>query len=1439
MVLLEDRLRLNSTSKTFFLQTKSSNRARLHRNSSFYVDVEIDQANLVPKYSDYDAWSSNSNGENLQFASVPGFPEVFSKYCRYPAPNHYTIKHVLERDRQTKVYPAKCFQHSRRLCPDGVAPGELYHYRSLNDACETAETSIICAKLNQKDCVLQTDLDKLYCTNYTNMITDIFGINKADFKEKPLQSFPTDFCAHAYRACRMCRDKCSHCDQSKSHVDSSCSCCYKECLSSCSGFYREPNCIQIPKQCAKGDTSQFTLTMSKPANMKLQFNCYLQHNVPKTLYTLRYRVRHDSGRFSSDWFSKTLATPPGNDSNSMMQQGTNRLDSLEVAHAVNFDTPNLLYLRGERASENEPYNYRVSSVEGEDTSLDKANATNAIEIQPKTPFLITTRTWSDSGNCRSLSEWSKIFRKPFSDLKPMEVERLGIQSRGEIAYHVQDPNRTPTITVRISEDESILKYVLTNATIRNDETFKSSLTRTNTNWSARISGSLTTCPGFFSIEVIDEVDNVKVLEQDVVILCPKIRFKMDIHIPRKSLQDKERLFLVRLSNAKQELELTLALVNKAARKVKEPVKKTRDEKPNPWIILTPLFAVTGCVLVCLLALIVYAQVTHKHEATSMDGHSGWKFVKIKNMTIEKDGYGKETTRPKDENRLKRRHLILVAFFVVVRVVYSVVFTFSIAFAILTFLHADNLKIIQECQDFIESKIDESNAMALQMDQHREREAKRLLDFSEDIQRSCDYFLGLQLQWLRYNMTCLIQENHLKMFNKLSKKIVRKVTEKVHKLKENIDERINEFRWATRRQLQGIKESLKTYGKRVYNNGWFALPGGAYEIKMTTSRKKREIAAKENLTQKSYHPEDATVRTYLKNETMEHISKNKSGFFTRRKRSISDSSLIGFLDFVGVIDQDKLIQAENNIISKLEYAKNGLADFSEILKTGKSPEHPLSTVLMCPLRYMIKSAKKQLQKGIRKLADEGEEWAKGKAECFVRNISDFFASNDSIRDSNDETTDSEFFTERIVYEDLHGFDNISNVSKASQSSIIESAQGGSYYNIEKGDIMEEMVDDQREELLEREGKIKNVTKMYDAEVFITTRKAILGVLVVIDILLFIYRGSKTYQIAFKLIEGFEETVRHDEDEFDEKHSSVKEGAAKLVRRTLDFLAEKLSRIIAVCKSLQKRMMRTNLLPLCIIIAASAAMLYLIVALLYNVMNVTVIEELGGYDMIASRLDTDHLFTNLAIDDQVDFINNNAMDQYKESVNDSISEYNSLILDFNSEQQERMERLNQQLCSLENDTNNCFGEQASLLNFNLQYCIIPTLEGTPYEDYDGDAYRQRLKRESKRFVDAVRNIILETIYFILAVALSIVIISTLSYVVFLFLKSRGMVRVKKVHVYKALPSEILEQFHLKSLETDDEQDGGNMPDKTAGHHKVTIPKIFLTESLESVNTTRDSR
>ena len=91
------------------------------------------------------------------------------KRCRFPGPNHYEVKHELHRNRQTRVYQTTCSEHSQGLCPSYVTPGEFYYFRSLNDACDTAEEAMVCRKRDQRDCRLKKNW-----INFIAQITLIF-----------------------------------------------------------------------------------------------------------------------------------------------------------------------------------------------------------------------------------------------------------------------------------------------------------------------------------------------------------------------------------------------------------------------------------------------------------------------------------------------------------------------------------------------------------------------------------------------------------------------------------------------------------------------------------------------------------------------------------------------------------------------------------------------------------------------------------------------------------------------------------------------------------------------------------------------------------------------------------------------------------------------------------------------------------------------------------------------------------------------------------------------------------------------------------------------------------------------------------------------------------------------------------------------------------------
>lgn len=312
---------------------------------------------------------------------------------------------------------------------------------------------------------------------------------------------------------------------------------------------------------------------------------------------------------------------------------------------------------------------------------------------------------------------------------------------------------------------------------------------------------------------------------------------------------------------------------------------------------------------------------------------------------------------------------------------------------------------------------------------------------------------------------------------------------------------------------------------------------------------------------------------------------------------------------------------------------------------------------------------------------------------------------------------------------------------------------------------------------------------------------------------------------KLLYGFEETLEHNVYEF--KTPTKKQRFADILGRIFDIFSKAFTKFIAIMKNLQKKVLRTNIVPLAIVVVIGAAVFYLIIFISLNVMNVTVIEELGGYRLISARLDSDLEFTNAAIADHIKFLNEHDMKLYKKSVTKTLRQYNNVLKNFNNAQVQRFKEFNEQICSISKEK--CIPLKPDFPKVSFSSCIIGRIEAPKFDDYNGTQYRYKLKFESKKYIDAARNIFLDTLYFIIAVVLSFGVIIIFSTIVFYFLKSRDMVRIKYIHVYPTLPPEILREYGLEDM--DDQHLRNEMKGSTDTVNKVKIPEKFVQNSKEN--------
>ena len=1347
-VLIEDQLKIKNTTRTVDITSDGFKTFSLHRDSGFSLDIVLDDLRLIPSYKDV---SSPIDNENKAFVSTPGFGQVRNRYCRYPAPNHYTLSHTLHKKRQTDMRSAVC--SADNSCPDGVYPGEMYYYRTLNDPCHTAASPAVCDKSNPNQCILEKKEGKLFCTTYTQALADVFGVRRSEFSDRPQMSYRTASCAVAHNACKLCKTNCSACAESNGRK--SCSCCFRECLARCQAYYEE-DCVETSGACAVGDTSEFKLVANRPANLRTKFNCYLEQEIPGRLYTVRYRVRHNSTRYQSDWVTENSAYLEM-DPSKHGTTGTNTFRGLKITHSIPFN-PRFVFLSGQRMKTNEPYVYRVAAMSS-GSRFSTGKVAPVQRIQPVSPFSVTTFGWGQDTNCWKLSNWEHMFRETYDSLLSASVHTKRRDSSGAFGYTVYHSAQPPSLTVDASDLRSILRSVVANGTIRNDDTFQSNLSRSNRTWMIHVSGYFTSCPGYLGVRVIDETDSVKLLHQELLVLCPRRHFHFDIEVPRKGTEDKERLFSVFMTDPHEEFRFQLAMVNKRKQDAEqERGKDSRDPRKSPWITLMPMFVTSGILLTALLSLMAYAQATKpKPVEYHVRLKSGWQIVKRK---IKADNTPPVWSRTRHRNKLKRRHLLLVVFVVVARIAYSVVCSFSMAIAVLAIVNSPGVQVLRDYNQFVQDKVIESHQCAEAMENFRTRESKRIFDQFKGIQKSCDYFVNMQFDWLSYNMSCILQENQVNIFDKVSERFSQRITNKLEGMKQKVNERTHAFcRRAESDILRNFGE-IRNYGERVYRNGWFSLPREAYDSFHRKRKRRAEAATPPSMGN-------------LRRKTQRKLSRGK------HRRSTVLDEYFGFLDFVGIIDKDELKEIKESLSEDLEFLSNGLLEFGNILRVEELFRYPASSLVMCPLKYMKDHVVEKVKHRLVELAEEAEEIARTHARCFYSNESTFSQAN--------EGREFRYFSERIIFQ------------KNANNSINASLPGEPLNSNESDDPLDFQTEEHarkeqgrfKHTMLEHERKWASLARLYEKDTFVTTKQLIWSLIVAVDMLLLIYRSTRTYQIALKLVEGFTDVTLHDSKEFSSQKDEPKP-VTSLLRQAIDLLAQSFAKFISCCKSLQKRILRTNALPLMIVGAATCSLLYLAIAVVFNVMNVTVIEELGGFRLASAKLDANLEFTKLTISDELNFVTRHQLPSYKGAIEHTWSKFEGTIMDFNNEQKELFREVNRDLCRLHDNPSTCQIIKPKLLNFQPQPCVFPEIETMAFDGYDGQAYRQQLKREAKRYVDAVREVILTSIYVMIAGAVFVIVATLLSVVAFMFMKTRGMLRTKTVHLYSHLPQEALQQF-----------------------------------------------
>lgn len=334
-----------------------------------------------------------------------------------------------------------------------------------------------------------------------------------------------------------------------------------------------------------------------------------------------------------------------------------------------------------------------------------------------------------------------------------------------------------------------------------------------------ITGSLTGCPGIFTLEIYTENLQSRIALYDMLINCPK-NFTTGFQIHRNNV-DFVDIFIVVMNDSVTSYRTVLSSVQgpQYFRANSQPMVTMEMGQNSPWLPITVILVVCVCASLLLTMLYIYCnRQKSKHIPTDIN--------------VPKPDLGPQITLlqsmdkvSKDEGlRMKTKCVMIVL--AVLYIVYAFMFTFTAVFGL---IHLFQLPGMTQVSLVTNTSAQVQVQMQRSLDQimeYENNEMIRLLNSTEQRLKACSYHLKSSLydsmpngnEELRRVLQTIFQKN-----GTIKQTLAEYFTNKQGFYQREINKFLDEFNKTLDAKLHKIQITYASYLKSVAGNDWFVFP----------------------------------------------------------------------------------------------------------------------------------------------------------------------------------------------------------------------------------------------------------------------------------------------------------------------------------------------------------------------------------------------------------------------------------------------------------------------------------------------------------------------------------------------------------------------------------------------------------------------------------------
>ncbi len=326
------------------------------------------------------------------------------------------------------------------------------------------------------------------------------------------------------------------------------------------------------------------------------------------------------------------------------------------------------------------------------------------------------------------------------------------------------------------------------------------------------------CPAYLGIAINNRLELEELFRYDLLIFCPA-EFNLTFKVPNWG-QNPDKTFDIQLSDSKKSYEIYLTHMlfeQHRVEKESELVRKLESSPPTQWAVLSVILTIGSIVTLLLLLGYVYLECTKSRLIYTSH-----------NINV----YHATNGKANDDYCIAARNLsqgqvVFIIVYTVIRLLYSLLFTFTVFYAVLTLFVRADFNTLLKLSDFQTRKYNSSHKMVSEIRQFGQNELLRQAKLVTNMQGACSFYIEELFESMQHQMDNITANQHrLEMYSDHSS-ISYLMNSHVYKTLDKYQYKIEHYTrtFHTRFDLS-LGPKFTKYGRylnKLYNNDWFQFP----------------------------------------------------------------------------------------------------------------------------------------------------------------------------------------------------------------------------------------------------------------------------------------------------------------------------------------------------------------------------------------------------------------------------------------------------------------------------------------------------------------------------------------------------------------------------------------------------------------------------------------